>query len=244
MKRSIIPHGFELTSHAIFKEYVPPLAPPVDICPRSYDSHESDAEAPKNFKATHNSINIKCNPKFDGTGTDLQCPVCLSHISDPATIVDCRHIFCMSCILIWFRTKVQCPLCKTNSKHFLSTKICANQDNKMQLWSVDGSGLEKIEPTNLALALAVHKKIIHQFDDRPVKKVRMNTIISNESILSNITTSTSKQINDQLDTMEYNTPSYIMPSMSSTSNNNNNNNDDFDLIELELQQAFIDLRQV
>ncbi|XP_015679387.1 E3 ubiquitin-protein ligase RNF135-like [Protobothrops mucrosquamatus] len=48
------------------------------------------------------------------TAKDLECSICLSLLSNPAT-VQCGHSFCLSCIQEWLTGKhgnCQCPMCK------------------------------------------------------------------------------------------------------------------------------------
>ncbi len=58
-----------------------------------------------------------------------RCPVCLDELVEPATLVGCRHSYCLPCISSWFshsyavtneaKFDAMCPLCKTPAAYFL-----------------------------------------------------------------------------------------------------------------------------
>ena len=41
-----------------------------------------------------------------------RCSICLETLEDPATVVDCGHVFCHECIAHWVRQRNRCPLCR------------------------------------------------------------------------------------------------------------------------------------
>ena len=42
---------------------------------------------------------------------DTECIVCLNTMVEPVTL-PCNHTFCRECLNVFFRTKVECPLCR------------------------------------------------------------------------------------------------------------------------------------
>ena len=41
-----------------------------------------------------------------------ECSICLSISKDPCYILNCRHIFCTSCIQRWRLSSYKCPYCR------------------------------------------------------------------------------------------------------------------------------------
>ena len=93
MSISIVPKGFQSTSHKIFSSYVPPKF----------------AKENQSFKS--NELGY------------CDCSVCLCPIEEPTTLVQCQHIFCFDCIRFWFKKDNRCPLCKQKSTSFIRTKL-------------------------------------------------------------------------------------------------------------------------
>jgi SWI/SNF-related matrix-associated actin-dependent regulator of chromatin subfamily A3 len=56
------------------------------------------------------------------------CPICMNHEAN--IITSCGHLFCRSCIVKCFKTKYQCPVCKTNIKPSDACEIQINTDEK------------------------------------------------------------------------------------------------------------------
>jgi hypothetical protein len=44
------------------------------------------------------------------------CPICLSKLKDPFISVKCGHVCCYLCWLQWFKTKLDCPVCRERTR--------------------------------------------------------------------------------------------------------------------------------
>lgn len=171
MKRSIVPKGFEFTAHRIFNEYVPPLPIPKEVHRSSYTSNYSSNNSIKVPSVLSEITSVMTSNSKD---LDFICAVCLSHCLDPVTLVNCRHMYCMSCLLIWFKAKLQCPLCKATGAYFLQSKTFDKCG--IQLFSVDGSGLEGIDPCDLQIAINVHQDRMDYLKEKDIiPKNHLNT---------------------------------------------------------------------
>lgn len=134
MERSIIPIGFESTSHAVFRSFVAPLPLPQSLA-KCLDVDEITSPGQTDAK------------RDIGRET---CPICLDTVSDPCTIVLCKHHFCALCLLAWYRIRVVCPVCKQSGCYFLR-----GLHSGTKLWRVDnGNSIEK-KPTQRLIAAAV-----------------------------------------------------------------------------------------
>lgn len=47
----------------------------------------------------------------DAISDELKCIICSQPFQSPV-IIDCKHIFCLSCITTWSRLNVSCPVCR------------------------------------------------------------------------------------------------------------------------------------
>eukprot|EP00981_Chlorochromonas_danica_P004715 scaffold954_cov173-Ochromonas_danica.AAC.1 len=108
---SIIPEGFQSTSHPIFFKFKPPLLPsppPPPPPPIELPSIPNNQDDDNDTAVSHEN---------NGREVDevRRCPICLSTIYDPVTIISCHHSFCYDCINAWFSHQTKCPLC--NSRH-------------------------------------------------------------------------------------------------------------------------------
>mmetsp|Transcript_6317 Transcript_6317/g.9539 ORF Transcript_6317/g.9539 Transcript_6317/m.9539 type:complete len:204 (-) Transcript_6317:30-641(-) len=101
MSKSIVPRGFERTAHSMFFEYLNPLRE-VDV--------DHMTVLGKNDELT-----------IPSTVDDFKCAICLSSHVNPVTLVTCRHSYCQECVMIWFRRKAVCPLCKCDGNYFIQT---------------------------------------------------------------------------------------------------------------------------
>lgn len=45
-----------------------------------------------------------------------QCPICLSRLKEPFVSVKCGHMCCYLCWLQWFKTKLECPVCRERTR--------------------------------------------------------------------------------------------------------------------------------
>ena len=123
----IVPRGFEITAHPIFKtsarrrrsaEISRTIASP---WPRHRvhgkgksgggEVEEEQEESHRGGKKGDNdeSVIIRRVPSF-------HCAICTDVLLSPVVCLPCRHLFCADCIVRWFRVSRQCPLCKTSVK--------------------------------------------------------------------------------------------------------------------------------
>lgn len=111
MRRSIVPPGFEASSHRIFHDYLNPLSLPITFGDQECNSTERTTPT------------LPVTKKFEGGNSEVDdplcCPICLQSTSDPVTLVACHHFFCMECIIKWFQAKLECPLCKVSCAFFI-----------------------------------------------------------------------------------------------------------------------------
>lgn len=117
-RRSIIPDGFSTSAHRVFSEYTPPLSLPSIVT----------VESLPNCVEINDSIHL-------GRETPTCCPICLLPASDPVTLVACKHFFCKNCIIKWFRTRIECPLCKVSCSHFI--QACGNKGGQFNIWKTE-----------------------------------------------------------------------------------------------------------
>ena len=121
MRRSLVPAGFEAVAHGIFFDYSPPLSNS-----RTLIDKESNE--------------VCVDEVVGGSGVLRVCPICLQPFDKPSLLIKCQHIFCMDCILHWFKTRVECPLCKVSSGYFLQANLSGYEKGALKLWKVLDEG--------------------------------------------------------------------------------------------------------
>lgn len=86
------------------------------------------------------------------------CSICLDkcdvHHREPATLVDCGHSFCGPCLLQWFQYKLECPLCKNLSCHFLQYSLHQTSSDDLLLWDPGSARNEHARPSLSAVSVA------------------------------------------------------------------------------------------
>lgn len=117
-RRSIVPDGFDTSAHRIFSEYTSPLSLPSIITVGNLS----------NSLGSDDSIHL-------GRETPTCCPICLLTATDPVTLISCKHFFCKNCITKWFRTRVECPLCKLSCSHFIQAS--GNTKGQFNIWKTE-----------------------------------------------------------------------------------------------------------
>lgn len=188
---SLVPAGFLSTAHPVFFDYMPPCVE-VEV----YDNNRNNSllqkknddscnltrseDAPSN---THQQFMSSTCARNTSSRSSIpidpeHCSICLSPHSTPITLVSCYHSFCRDCILVWFRKKAQCPLCKSTSNHFvqsnptgqLSSSTAASSgegdcslSHAIKVWAICTDGddvlpLETIHRSTVAPAIAVHTR--------------------------------------------------------------------------------------
>ena len=124
MKRHFIPDGFEFISHRTFTNIsvvVTRVRQESLLLPDEVDEKE-----------------ISNSPVIDEDLVASDCPVCLTVLTNPVTLIDCSHYFCFVCISSWLKKQNSCPLCKKEITAFVSSSV----DKSIQFWKV-GSNIEK-----------------------------------------------------------------------------------------------------
>jgi len=129
MNRNFIPDGFEFISHRTFSDNNS-----VVITRVRQDSLLKVLEESTSTTTTEESVSTIGD---DTPASD--CPVCLTALSNPITLIDCTHFFCFVCISTWLKKQNSCPLCKTNISAFISTST----DKSIQFWRVGNGNCEK-----------------------------------------------------------------------------------------------------
>lgn len=98
---SVVPEEFRATAHPVFRNFSPPVFT------------ESPPASPAIEVDRPSTVTIAVDPS---------CPVCLSHMHEPVTIVRCHHSFCKACIERWLEVSASCPMCKEPVHHYLSAR--------------------------------------------------------------------------------------------------------------------------
>ena len=133
MSRSIVPPGFELTSHKIFHSYVNPHCLPILFNGRDDNFDPSDK------LAIPSAGDEKCAANDSSVDVPFCCPICLQSASDPVTLVACHHFFCVECIIKWFQRKLECPLCKVPCAYFVQPVPYV--DGQFNLWKTASTSI-------------------------------------------------------------------------------------------------------
>jgi len=193
---SLVPSGFLSTAHPIFFDYMPPCVE-VKVC----DGHDGGSvtdkltpncgQPPEEVASTIQSTSSPSVQNTSICGTipidPEHCSICLSSHSIPITLVSCCHSFCRDCILVWFRKKAQCPLCKSTSNYFVqsntiiqssassssssSSSVSSSSSNEVngpsnkaiKVWAIYADGdellpLESIHRSMVSPAIRVHTR--------------------------------------------------------------------------------------
>lgn len=152
--QSIVPQGFSYTAHPIFS---------ADHAPK-YRQHASSSIV--NSSSSSGDSNSLKEIVQDGGINYNCCSICLESYQVPITLVNCLHSFCFDCLLAWYEVRKSCPMCKSESPHFvryLNTK----DDGSIVLWRLTSSDLSISKnygvPSDEQLDIAVnkHRKKFH-----------------------------------------------------------------------------------
>jgi hypothetical protein len=174
MAHSIVPVGFECTSHKIFFEYINPLSE-ISIrdsieeinSPKKQKkcSQEQDPEGRKqpNVDQPKSSLSTPWNspstliPTSSSSDQDI-CSICLSSYENPVTLVFCHHSYCLNCLLLWLVKKQLCPLCKSCGNYFVQTnRYSSSSNHEIKVLSIC-STTQKLSSTKVSRAIEVHRK--------------------------------------------------------------------------------------
>lgn len=165
MKRSIVPQGFEITSHSIFREYFAPL----------HELRINDHVTPTYLDEKLMDSNL--NRDFSS-----RCAICLCPFSNPVTLLSCQHYFCMDCLLMWYKRRISCPLCKASGTYFLQNGDSLSH-YPLKLWRVEGSS-EPILQTLLIKAARNHILHFEGFHKPKILENKQDVIVSPTQDLS------------------------------------------------------------
>lgn len=166
MQRSIVPSGFEITSHAVFRTFVPPMPLP-ETC------HAEVAEGMDECR--------------DGGGIELGrivCPICLDAICDISTIVLCKHQFCSQCLIAWFKVRVLCPVCKQSGSYFLQGGTDGAAQCGTKMWMAGDESVVRPSKLSIASAMAEHEAVCRHLrlhagseEERTSKRLKTSWIL-------------------------------------------------------------------
>ena len=171
MSRSIVPPGFELTSHKIFHSYVNPHCLPILFNGRDDNFDPSDKSA------TPSAGDEKSAANDSSVDVPFCCPICLQSASDPVTLVACHHFFCVECIIKWFQRKLECPLCKVPCAYFVQPVPYV--DGQFNLWktastSIGGNEIQGSLNVSSSMSLGLRRALkAHRsnFKSDPINEV-------------------------------------------------------------------------
>lgn len=180
---SIIPKGFETTTHPIFKNpYIindrlkkykrryPPV-PTSNVINQIVESAPSN----KKFRIENDLSGVESNPgnsdqnkrwigiEADAVSGDFEaethkCPICLESVDDPVTIIKCTHSFCFNCIYVWFEKTMSCPLCKEEDVNFIRN-INKTDASKVEVWRfICNEKKRKIDKSHRKRSIAIHQQ--------------------------------------------------------------------------------------
>lgn len=188
-----MPVGFQCTAHPIFFDYLPPCVEVNVLVDEDGDEEEKSSKREKPLERTTDVMDKKSSSDIDLAISTVipalvcdkeQCSICLSPHVTPITLVSCCHSFCRDCVLVWFRKKRQCPLCKCTAKHFVQSKQVSEDDETLssnevvKVWAIcEGTDysnhLEPIHRTDVSPAIRAHtERFLSPSKSLPEKKVR------------------------------------------------------------------------
>lgn len=169
MRRSIVPEGFESLAHDVFRNYIDPLPVPFLLLDKGDCSTPDSGSPAKSDTKNETSDHV----------ITVRCPICLQSVLDPVTLLGCNHLFCKECITKWFRTKIQCPLCKISCCHFIQP--CDGKEEQFHLWQtalVEGSSCKLSLSGAARQAMKAHKS--HQLGFKHRREFSVNAKVSIE----------------------------------------------------------------
>jgi hypothetical protein len=77
---------------------------------------DSDGQARPAMIKSASDISSVRNSKEEPVEQGPQCPICLSKLKEPFISVKCGHMCCYLCWLQWFKTKLECPVCRERTR--------------------------------------------------------------------------------------------------------------------------------
>ena len=112
-ERSIVPSGFEATTHPIFKGLKPRSAQRK----RKRGGSGSGSDSVDESSEVGEAVVAKgtTEPGLLGSTENrpsFVCPICLDVLLLPVFPSSCFHLFCAHCLVAWLRLSDECPMCK------------------------------------------------------------------------------------------------------------------------------------
>jgi len=144
---AIVPPGFAVTAHRIFQQWKPPE-------PHAFlvDEAEVDLAPPVPPPSTSSSAATTTAPGG--------CPICLSRFERPVTLVGCCHSFCHTCLRVWFKRRLLCPICSGTVHSGYIESSSGSRRVAWKLWSVGGGGRVSLEDAVVQHAMRHHAALV------------------------------------------------------------------------------------
>lgn len=55
----------------------------------------------------------------DAASTDTEfCSICVGGLSKTRIVTECGHVFCATCLVLWWRINETCPMCRSSMPQF------------------------------------------------------------------------------------------------------------------------------
>jgi hypothetical protein len=137
-KTNIVPEGFDITAHSVFR-HIEPIITVVQIIPISgyndNDTRKRKAECDDDNNDDNN--NLKRDENLTDICADVNvnttCAICLENYCKPLTLL-CKHSYCQDCILQFFKTgNIVCPICKGECCYYVQSNT---KQDKLKLWKI------------------------------------------------------------------------------------------------------------
>ncbi len=77
---------------------------------------DSEGQTRPSMSKSASDISSVRNSKEEPAEQSPQCPICLSKLKEPFISVKCGHMCCYLCWLQWFKTKLECPVCRERTR--------------------------------------------------------------------------------------------------------------------------------
>lgn len=210
---SLIPKGFHITAHEIFKNYQPPIILKQTISNNTISVTNNDNSSTVNSTFNDN-IEIDSNSsticKSDIEPDSEECAICLCNFDEPVTLIKCHHNFCFICISHWCEKTNTCPLCKSTLTDFIKyNKNCMNinanisnncdniDSNKFHIWRFVEDTLLDSKEIEYSRNKSYNNKFIQSAIKYHNNKFQLHTINEDISINNNTTATTPISNNDE-----------------------------------------------
>lgn len=168
MSRSIVPSGFETTSHKIFFEYINPVTEITLQKESSSSLRQKSLQKKRKIRSTspdQSSATEMTSTQLSSTNSSSSslktyqdiCSICLSSYDNPVTLVSCHHSYCLSCLLLWLNKKPLCPLCKSDGSYFIQSNRYSTSKDDIKLLSINPKP-RSISKARLEEIIQIHRR--------------------------------------------------------------------------------------